>query len=54
MCGMYFIYRRKLYVATEMADRYSGMEAAIERLEQVREELECHRDGTPRRYRARS
>mgnify|MGYP003333194371 CR=1 FL=1 len=28
-----------------MADRHrEGMEAAIDRLEQVREELECHRD----------
>ena len=28
-----------------MADRHQrGMEAAIERLEQVNEELECHRD----------
>jgi hypothetical protein len=28
-----------------MADRHrNGMEAAIDRLEKVREELECHRD----------
>ncbi len=28
-----------------MADRHqTGMEAAIDRLEQVREELECHRE----------